>query len=106
MSEKRQFERAEFDGQATIEIAGKKHQGRVRDLSVGGAYVLANEKPAFGSAVKLTLQLPALIDKGPSTLTGIVRWIREDGFGIQFGPTGAFDTFGLAEYVMRKTSGR
>ena len=106
MSEKRQFERAEFDGQATIEIGGKNHQGRVRDLSVGGAYVVSDQKPPFGTAVKLTLQLPALIDKGPSTLGGIVRWIREDGFGIQFGPTGAFDTYGLAEFVMRKNSGR
>ena len=56
--------------------------GEFRDLSVGGAYVLSNEKPAFGTAVKLTLQLPALMDKGPSTLQGIVRWIREDGFGV------------------------
>jgi hypothetical protein len=106
MSEKRQFERAEFDGQATIEIAGKKHQGRVRDLSVGGAYVVSEQKPAFGTEVTLTLQLPALIDKGPSTLSGIVRWIRDDGFGIQFGPTGAYDTYGLAEFVMRKNAGR
>lgn len=106
MTEKRQFERAEFDGHATIEIGGKKSPGRVRDLSVGGAYVLSNEKPAFGTHIKITLQLPALIDKGPSTLQGIVRWIRDDGFGIQFGPTGALDTYGLAEFVMRQTSGR
>lgn len=105
MSEKRQFERAAFDGSATIEIGGKKTQGQVLDLSVGGAYVVSREKPAFGTHVKITLQLPALIDKGQSTLQGIVRWIRDDGFGVQFGPTGALDTYGLAEFVARKNAG-
>ena len=105
MAEKRQFERAEFDGQATVEWGGKKRAARVRDLSVGGAYVIHAEKPPFGTAVKLTFQLPALADKGPSTITGIVRWVREDGFGVQFGPTGALDTYGLAEFVARKSGG-
>ena len=105
MSDKRQFERAEFDGNAIIEVGGKRHDGKVRDLSVGGAYVLTQEKPSFGTSVKLTVHLPALAHKGPSTLEGIVRWVREDGFGVQFGPTGALDTYALAEFVARKTGG-
>ena len=103
MSEKRLFERAEFDGTATVESQGQRLQVSIRDLSVGGAYVLSANKPPFGAKVTITLQLPALKDKGPSTLVGIVRWVRDDGFGVQFGPTGALDTYGLAEYVVRKT---
>src|SRR5262245_47064399 len=102
MTERRQFERAEFADAVEIEVAGKKFSAHVRDLSVGGAYVVTAEKIAFGASVKITLNLPALAHKGPRTLVGVVRWTREDGFGIQFGPTGAVDTFALADYVARK----
>ncbi len=104
MSEKRHFERAEFDGEAEIDAGGRRFKVKVHDLSVGGAYLLSQDKPPFGSGVKMTLTLPAIAHKGPSTLGGIVRWVREDGFGIQFGPTGALETYGLAEYVARKTN--
>jgi hypothetical protein len=103
MQEKRQFERAEFNGAGVVEWAGRSFDVVVRDLSVGGAYVVTAERPTFGAPVKLIVQLPALVDKGVSTLGGIVRWVRDDGFGIQFGPTGALETYGLAEYVARKT---
>ena len=104
MSEKRQFERAEFDGEVEVETAGKKFRAKVRDLSVGGAYVLSAEKLAFGAAVKMSMTLPAIKDKKPRTLGGIVRWVRDDGFGVQFGPTGALETFALADYVARKNN--
>ena len=103
--EKRQFERAEFDGAATVEWAGKKRPVTLRDLSVGGTYLVAAEKPPFGSKVTIVVQLRALKGKGPSTLSGIVRWVRDDGFGVQFGPTGALDTYALAEHVARKNHG-
>jgi hypothetical protein len=105
MSEKRQFERAEFDGAGNVRWGEADHAVRVRDLSVGGAYVISADKPAFGAVVTLVVQLPALVAKGPSSLGGIVRWVREDGFGIQFGPTGALDTYALAEHVARKNHG-
>jgi hypothetical protein len=105
MTEKRQFERAEFDGAATLEWGGKRMAVTLRDLSVGGTYLVSAEKPPFGSTVTIQVQLPALKAKGPSTLTGVVRWVREDGFGVQFGVTGALDTYALAEYVARKNHG-
>ena len=102
MNEKRQFERAEFDGECTIELAGKTFNARVRDISVGGAYILTHEKATFNAAAKMTLRLPAIAEKGPRTLSGLVRWVRDDGFGIQFGPTGALETYALAELVARQ----
>ena len=102
MTEKRQFERAEFDGDVQIVAGGKRFIGRVHDLSVGGAYIVCSEKLSFGTPVKLTLRLPAIAEKGARTLGGLVRWVRDDGFGVQFGPTGALDTFALADYVARK----
>ena len=104
MSEKRQFERAQFNGDVEIESTGRRFSARVRDLSVGGAYVITPEKVAFGVAVKMWIQLPAIADKGPRLIQGIARWVREDGFGIQFGPTGALETYALAEHVARSTN--
>lgn len=112
MSEKRLFERAEFDGEVTVTPVGAGGDGeafhaRVRDLSVGGVYILSETKPPFGTEVKLLVRLPALTErgKGPVILAGVVRWAREDGFGVQFGPTGALETWALADYVARKNHG-
>jgi hypothetical protein len=103
MTEKRQFERAEFSGATEVEVGGRRFAANLRDLSVGGAYVLTNERLAFNTPVALWITLPAIADKGPRRLSGLVRWVREDGFGVQFGPTGALETYALAEYVARST---
>ena len=107
MSEKRLFERAHFDGKVNVSHAGGSFAAQVRDLSVGGVYILSEHKLAFGTDVSLSMLLPALAErgKGPMTLTGIVRWTRDDGFGVQFGPTGALETWALADYVARKNHG-
>ena len=108
MSEKRQFERAQFDGEVQVTVAGgEQFSALVRDLSVGGTYILSEHKPAFGTEVTLSMRLPALAErgKGAGTLGGVVRWTRDDGFGVQFGPTGALETWALADYVARKNHG-
>ena len=103
MSEKRQFQRVEFDGECVIEHNGRQFQARVRDVSVGGAYIVTAEKLKFGDPVKMVIRLPAIIEKGPRGIDGLVRWVRDDGFGLQFGPTGAVDTYALAELVARQS---
>jgi hypothetical protein len=104
MTEKRQFERAPFDDTVVIQHGNDKFEARVRDLSVGGAYVVSDRKLAHNAAVVVTLKLPALVERGkpPAVLEGTVRWIRDDGFGVQFGPTGALATYALADYVARR----
>lgn len=105
MSEKRQFERASFDDTVSVQHGADRFEARVRDLSVGGAYVVSDRKLAHNDAVVITLKLPALVERGkpPAVLEAIVRWIRDDGFGVQFGPTGALATYALADYVARRT---
>lgn len=103
MTEKRQFERAAFDGTVEVQAGNDRFNARVRDLSVGGAYVLSDRKLAFGQHVRVTIALPALKERGKpaAVLDAIVRWVRDDGFGVQFGPTGALATYALADYVAR-----
>lgn len=104
MTEKRQFERAAFDDTVSVVAGSDRFNARVRDLSVGGAYVISDRKLTFNAAVTLTIKLPALAERGkpPAVIEGTVRWIRDDGFGVQFGPTGALATYALADYVARR----
>jgi len=104
MAEKRQFERAPFDENVSMQHGDDRFEARVRDLSVGGVYILSDRKLPFGATVSVTLKLPALVERGkpPITLDGVVRWVRDDGFGVQFGPTGALATYALADYVARR----
>ncbi len=104
MTEKRQFERAFFDDTVSVQHGNDTFEARARDLSVGGVYLLSDRKLAHNAAVVVTLKLPALVERGkpPAVLEGVVRWIRDDGFGVQFGPTGALATYALADYVARR----
>lgn len=54
------------------------------NLSAGGTFVATTRELAIGTEVKLVLQFPGLLK--PLSLTGVVRWKREDqpGCGIEF----------------------
>jgi type IV pilus assembly protein PilZ len=66
------------------------------DLSVGGLFIRAEGGVAFGEELEVELELPQL---GPTRLPAIVRWIRAEGFGVQFGLLGAKHTHALADLV-------
>ncbi|MCS6899049.1 MAG: PilZ domain-containing protein [Myxococcales bacterium] len=66
------------------------------DLSVGGLFIQAEGGVSFGEELEVELELPEL---GLTRLPAIVRWIRADGFGVQFGLLGARHTHALANLV-------
>ncbi len=69
------------------------------DLSVGGMFVKhprGAETMVFGEQIELEIDLPEL---GPTRLPAFVRWLRGDGFGLQFGLLGAVQTHALANLV-------
>lgn len=75
---------------------GEPTQAETIDLSVGGLLLSGVVSVAFGEEIELELDLPEL---GPTRLPAIVRWIRPDGFGVQFGLLGARHTHALADLV-------
>jgi len=77
------------EGGATI-------HGRTRDLSIGGAFVRTREVPAFGSRVTMRLVSPAA---GEVALQGIVRWTKDEGFGLQFQLLSAKETYAIAKLL-------
>lgn len=68
--------------------------GITRDLSVGGAFVESAEIPAFGSKVTVSV---AAMGYEEIRISGIVRWTKPDGFGVQFQLLGAKETYLLAK---------
>lgn len=54
-----------------------------RNVSLGGMYLVTESSVPYGTKVELELFLPAL--KEDVRIEGVVRWIKDDGMGVQFG---------------------
>jgi hypothetical protein len=76
---------------------GSRQQGVCRDFSLGGMHIQTAQPAPFGANVTIYLQL-----KGSQTLSalpGIVRWVKADEMGIQFGLIGARETYAITEML-------
>lgn len=95
--ERRRHVRKAVELPITYQVEGAEPEtARVRDLSLGGAFVVTFDEPPFGAKVKLTLPLSAMTIEVDAT----VRWRKQDqGFGVQFGLLGAKATYHLTEFI-------
>lgn len=69
------------------------HAARVADLSIGGAFIVVDPLPPFGSAVRLRFEIAGQCLE----LDGVVRWTKPRGVGLQFGVLGARETYLISE---------
>jgi hypothetical protein len=77
-----------------VETTGEDLVGIATDLWLGGMFVSSTDTLAYGTRVNVRLERP---DVGQEMcLPGIVRWLTELGFGVQFGALRARDTHELA----------
>ena len=88
--EKRQHPRVDISWQAFLEKSGQRRQVHLKDISLGGAFVICQEPLALKDQFKISFNLP---DHGPLQLNAEVVWsnanIPEDtvvnrGMGIRF----------------------
>lgn len=86
--------------QCVIEVAlvheGKTYSCRTDNVSLGGMQLVGDETPPFGATVELRFRLPSM--KADSLCQGTVRWIRPDGFGVQFGSLRPIDVWGFNQF--------
>ena len=95
--ERRRHPRVRVDLPVAFETkAGELFDGRVNDLSVGGAFIVTENSPPVGSKLDLTIQLPG--DK-PLKVDGVIRWTKPDGVGVQFGLMGVRETYAVGELL-------
>ncbi len=87
-----------FDVQLDIEftVGDKQHGCKTRNLSLGGAFVDSEVKPAFNSRVMLRFNIPN--QREPVQVGGVVRWVDPGGFGVQFDGLRARDVWALGKY--------
>jgi type IV pilus assembly protein PilZ len=102
VAEKRKHHRAAIDFPVTCVVAeAAAFPGVAKDISVGGMFVESESSPEFGSAVAISID-------GISTRTvkipAVVRWNKSDGFGVQFGLLGAYETYVITELLKKSRS--
>jgi Tfp pilus assembly protein PilZ len=98
-SERRRHSRTEVHLAARLARAASEEASTMRDVSIGGAFVQTSAKCAYGEPVVLHVRLPGLDEE--VALPGTVRWVSEDGCGIQFAPIGARETHAIVELSRR-----
>lgn len=96
MQEKRLHYRKDVDYPVEFSVVGEAERlrGRCRNLSLGGVHVETDTPAPFGA--KVTVYLP-LEDFGPTGMPGIVRWVKPQKMGIQFGLLGARETYAITQ---------
>jgi type IV pilus assembly protein PilZ len=95
--EQRRYARAPIDCALTFFVKGKEEprHGRGSDISVGGMFIETEAPAAFGADLLIHVRLPGASDV--VVLPGVVRWVRTDGMGVQFGLIGAIETHLITE---------
>ena len=97
MSDKRKHPRKAISLNVTFEVDGIRQEGESKDISIGGMFVTTAVPAKFQANVVVEVQFPDQKDK--SKIAGIVRWMKPEGMGVQFGPVGAKDTHSLTELL-------
>jgi hypothetical protein len=98
--EKREHARTSIDIPVTflLKSGGPAYQGVGRDISLGGMFVETGDPAVFKAEVVVHLQLR--VASGAMVqfaLPGVVRWVRQDGMGIQFGLLGIHETRAITD---------
>jgi hypothetical protein len=99
MIEQRRFARCPIDQELSFILKGEvePRRGVGKDIAVGGMFIVtALPLPPFGAEVTVITRLPG----GGATefrLPGVIRWMRPDGMGVQFGMLGARETHLITE---------
>jgi len=95
---RRKFVRQHVDVSATVvPDDGEPVIARLRDMSVGGAFVELSDGPPFGTNIRLEFSLCGTRGDVPA----VVRWSRDGGMGVQFEPLGGKTTYAITEYLAR-----
>jgi len=104
--EKRRHPRVAVSWQTEIEEAGVSRAARLRDISLGGAFVVVSAPPAAGCELRLTIFPP---HAAPLALTAAVAWsnaavpeerVVHRGMGVTFRANSAEDLRRLHEVIL------
>jgi type IV pilus assembly protein PilZ len=103
--DQRKYARAPIDTPLFFFVKGDKteREGVGKDISVGGMAIETKTPAAFGQAVIVHVSLPGSDDI--LALPGVVRWVRGNLMGLQFGLLGALETHIITEIARQHSGG-
>lgn len=88
-----------YDVRLAVEfvVGDVKHEAFTRNLSLGGLFIDAALKVAFGAKVLVRFSIPN--QKEVIECPAVVRWTEPSGFGVQFDGLRARDVWSLGKYL-------
>lgn len=72
-----------------------RRSGWSRDLSIGGMFVETLLASLFGGMITIDI----VMSMGLVELPAVVRWVNEQGMGVQFGLLGARETYAIGQII-------
>ncbi len=99
---RRLYERIDLAFPVQVEHEQRRFEAVTRNISLGGIYLVTDERLEPGASTRLTFRLPDL-DR-PTACEGIVRWRGPDGYGLQFGSLRAIDVWGINQLFRKRSA--
>lgn len=99
MSDNRRATRHLVSIAAKLNIDGQSVEGKVMNLSVGGALIAVGTKYAMGQRMEISFTVPNV--NHPIEIGAVVRWTDATGVGVQFDGLRARDVWALNEFFKR-----
>lgn len=90
---RRIHERYDLEIPVVIIQGDREVRGTTRNVSLGGMFVVTEEKLEFGSEARVRMRLPAL--KEHTDVPVVIRWLTSEGIGVQFGSLRALEVWAL-----------
>jgi hypothetical protein len=81
-----------------VQVDGVRVEGTAVNVGMGGMFI-AGPQLAYGQQVEVIAVVPGIHEE--LHLPGIVRWVDQQGFGVQFQLLGAHATFALTSLMAR-----
>ncbi|MGF1467708.1 MAG: PilZ domain-containing protein [Sandaracinaceae bacterium] len=97
MDGRRVHERFERRLRVIVSHEGGKIECVTRNISLGGMYLVTESRLPYGTPVTLEFHLPALAED--VELKAVIRWEKDDGFGVSFLTMRAREVWGLNQLL-------
>ena len=94
--------RFECELPATVVVGGEEYAARATNVSLGGLFLIMDDNGPpeaalpYGTECTVKIGLPAL--DNPAEIHVTVRWVTEEGVGVQFGSLRAMEVWGFHKF--------
>ena len=81
---RRRYERKKYDTDIIFSVRGMAFAGSLKNISIGGAYVITMSVNQISKGDIVTLSIPYTSGKGNIKRRAKVIWVSGEGFAVEF----------------------